>query len=80
MFTDDLRGAVAEAFEQVGYFGSLRVAPITSSDERVFLLNGRALANVRNMRALEQELQQILGLKVWVVEQTASWPTAITFE
>ena len=35
---------------------------------------------MRNVPALEQQLQKILGVKVWVVAQTDSWPTAITFD
>ena len=80
MFTDGQREDVADAFERAGYFGSLHVAPITRTDERVFLLDASALATMRNVPALEQQLQKILGVKVWVVAQTDSWPTAIAFD
>ena len=80
VFTDGQREDVAEVFEQAGYFGPLQVAPVTRGDERVFLLDGSALATMRNVRDLEHRLQKVLGVTVWVVAKTDSWPTALAFE
>jgi hypothetical protein len=52
---------------------------MTSEDERVFLLEPDALNALRDVRALEQILQQLLGRKVWVVERTANWGKPVPF-
>lgn len=61
--------AVTAAFKLAGYEGPLFTAPVTSEDERFFLLDAETLRALRDVRALEQVLQQLLGRKVAVVER-----------
>ena len=70
MFTIGQRTAVYGAFRLAGYDGPLVTAPISSEDERAFLLEPRALKTLRDVRVLEQVLQQLLGRKVFVVERS----------
>jgi hypothetical protein len=80
VFNIGQRTAVAGAFKLAGYEGPLLTAPVTSEDERIFLLAPEALSALRDQRTLEQLLQQILGRKVWVAESTAQWGTPVPFE
>ncbi len=59
--------AVRGAFSLAGYEGDLRTLPITSEDERIFVLAQRDVLALGDIRTLEQVLQQILGRKVWIV-------------
>ena len=68
MFNIGQRTAVAGAFKLAGYEGPLVTAPVTSDDERFFLLEPEALASLRDRRILEQVLGQVLGRKVGVME------------
>jgi hypothetical protein len=70
MFNVGQRTAVAGAFKLAGYEGDLVVAPITSDDERVFLLEPEAFRALRDRGVLEQVLGQLLGRKVWIAERT----------
>lgn len=74
------RAAVANAFKLADYDGEVLVAPITSGDERVFLLESAAFTRLRHREALEQILTQLLGLKVWIAERTEQWPEPTAFE
>jgi len=74
------QAAVAAAFKLAGYEGELLVAPITSEDERAFLLQPVAFRSLRDRAALEQVLTQLLGRKVWVAEITAQWGEPIPFQ
>jgi hypothetical protein len=69
MFNIGQRTAVTGAFKLAGYEGPLRTAPVTSDDERFFLLEPDDLAALRDKRTLEQVLGQLLGRKVGVVER-----------
>lgn len=60
--------AVRGAFSLAGYDGDLRTLPIASEDERVFVLAQSDVLALRDVRTLEQVLQQVLGRKVWVVD------------
>jgi len=60
--------AVRGAFSLAGYEGDLRTLPVASEDERIFVLAQRDLLASRDIRTLEQVLQQILGRKVWIVD------------
>jgi hypothetical protein len=80
MFNTGQRSAVAGAFRLAGYDGPLVTAPALSGDERVFLLEPAPLGSLRDVRTLEQVLQQLLGLKVWVVERSEAWGEPVTFE
>jgi hypothetical protein len=53
MFNVGQRTAVAGAFKLAGYEGDLVVAPITSEDERAFLLEPEALRTLRDRGVLE---------------------------
>lgn len=68
MFNTGQRTAVAGAFKLAGYEGQLVTAPVTSDDERFFLLEPDALESPRDKRTLEQVLGQLLGRKVGVIE------------
>jgi hypothetical protein len=59
--------AARGAFSLAGYDGDLRTLPITSEDERIFVLSQKDVVALRDVRTLEQVLQQVLGRKVWVV-------------
>jgi len=51
-----------------GYDGPLFTAPVTSDDERLFLLEPDVLETLREPRVLEQLLGQLLGRKVAIME------------
>ncbi len=59
--------AVRGAFSLAGYDGDLHTLPVTSEDERIFVLPRSDVLALRDIRALEQVLQQVLGRKVWIV-------------
>ena len=80
MFNIGQRTAVRGAFKLAGYDGPLFMAPVTSEDERAFLLEGEELASLRDVRVLEQILQQLLGRKVFVVQRNGAWGTPVPFE
>lgn len=80
MFNIGQRTAVVNAFALAGYHGPLRIAPVTSGDERVFVLPPDDFAALTDRLALEQVLSQLLDRKVWIVEQSAiSWLTTEPF-
>lgn len=79
VFNVGQRAAVVGAFKLAGYEGPLLVAPVTSDDERIFLLQPEALAALREVRVLEQVLQQVLGRKVWIVEHGERWGAGVPF-
>ena len=80
VFNVGQRAAVVDAFKLAGYDGPLVTAPVTSEDERVFLLERDDLVALWDVRSLEQVLQQVLGRKVWVVERSDAWGTPVPFE
>jgi hypothetical protein len=59
--------AVRGAFSLAGYDGDLRTLPITSEDERIFVLPQGDVGALSDVRTLEQVLQQVLGRKVWIL-------------
>ena len=65
---------------KVGYVGPLYTAPVTSEDERAFLLEPGTLRSLSHVRTLEQVLHQVLGRKVLVVERSNQWGTPVPFE
>lgn len=80
MFNIGQRTAVVNAFAVAGYHGSLRIAPVTSGDERVFVLPPDDYAALTDRLALQQVLSQLLDRKVWIVEQSAPfWLTPEPF-
>lgn len=80
MFSIGQRTAVEGAFTLAGHAGPLMTAPVARGDERAFLLTADDLQSLRDVRILEQVLQQILGCKVFVVERTPAWGTPTLFE
>lgn len=80
MFNIGQQTAVAGAFRLAGYDGPLVTAPVKSADERAFLVEPEVLRQLREVRTLEQVLQQLLGLKVFVVERGDAWGTPVPFE
>ena len=59
--------AVRGAFSLAGYDGDIRTLPVTSEDERIFVLPQDDVLALRDVRTLEQVLQQVLGRKVWIL-------------
>lgn len=55
------------------------IAPVTSDDERIFVLPPDAFGELSDRPALEQVLQELLQRKVWIVQLSVSWPTAEPF-
>jgi hypothetical protein len=80
VFNIGQRTAVEGAFRSAGYNGPLLTAPVTSEDERAFLLEPDELDQLRDVRILEQIVQQLLGRKVFVVERSDAWGTPVPFE
>jgi hypothetical protein len=80
VFNIGQRTAVEGAFRLAGYSGQLVTAPVTSEDERAFLLEPEALGQLRDVRTLEQIVQQLLGRKVFVVERSDAWGAPVPFE
>lgn len=64
--------AVATAFRLAGYGGPLSVVTRLKGDERVFVLPPDALGQLREVRALEQLVGQLLARKVWITDHDAS--------
>ena len=67
MFTEGQVVAVRGAFSLAGYDGKLRTLPVDSEDERIFVLPQDDVLALHDARTLEQELQQVLGRKVWIL-------------
>lgn len=79
MFSAGQQAAAARAFSLAGYHDPLVTVPVTSDDERIFVLSPEAFRAMPDRRTLEQVLQELLQRKVWIVEQSASWPTTEPF-
>ncbi len=72
MLTDDQRRDAERLFRAHGYDEPLRIAPVTSEDERIFVVPSEVLA-VLPERDLTAELQQALGRKVWICAEGTAW-------
>ncbi len=79
MFNVGQRAAVASAFRLAGYDGPIHTLPVDDEIERGFVLESEAFRALRDVRDLEQVLAQLLGRKVWAMEQTGQWE-AVPFE
>jgi hypothetical protein len=72
VISPEQRHEVERLFREAGYGEPVTIAPVTSEDERVFVLTpGSGLAGRRD---LEAALQAALSRKVWTVDQSESWP------
>jgi hypothetical protein len=80
VFNIGQRTAVEGAFRLAGFSGRLVTAPVTSSEERFFMLRPADLERISDVRTLEQILQQLLGKKVAVLERTESSKDVVPFE
>ena len=67
MFSVGQVAAVEAAFSLAGYDGDLRTLPVTSEDERLFVVPEDLIPTMGDLRSLEQVLTQLLGRKVWVL-------------
>ena len=67
MFSVGQITAVRGAFSLAGYHGDLRTLPVTSEDERIFVLPQNGVLALSDVRTLERVLQQLLGRKVWIL-------------
>jgi hypothetical protein len=79
MFDAEQHAAVANVFALAGYHGPLVIAPVTSGDERIFVLSPDDFGALSGRLALEQALQELLRRKVWIVERSPSWPATEPF-
>jgi len=73
VFNVGQRAAVASAFRLAGYDGPIHTLPVDDETERGFVLESEAFRALRSVRDLAQVLTQLLGCKVWVMEQTGEW-------
>jgi hypothetical protein len=80
VFNIGQRTAVEGAFKLAGFSGRLVTAPVTSPEERLFMLRPADLEHISDVRTLEQILQQLLGMKVAVCERADSSKDVVPFE
>jgi hypothetical protein len=80
VFNVGQRTAVEGVFRLAGFSGRLVTAPVTSSEERLFMLRPADLERISDVRTLEQILQQLLSKKVAVLEHTESSEDVVPFE
>jgi len=69
--TEAQRREVEALFAAHGYRGPLRTWPVTSEDERIFVLPRAQLDALSDTGTLVPKLQQALGRKVWVVHESS---------
>jgi len=79
VFNVGQRTAVEGAFALAGYEGAIRTPPVTSEDERIFVLGRNDLGRLRNIRTLEQLVGQLLGRKVTIIEVGPDSPASVPF-
>jgi hypothetical protein len=72
VLSDQQRNETARLFAKHGFDGALRVARVTSDDERIFVVPPEALSTLPQL-TLTTELQQTLGRKVWIVAAGPEW-------
>ncbi len=72
MLSAEQREEAHRLFRAHGYEEPLRVARITSEDERIFVIAPAAL-NAVPLETLTRELQAALGRKVWIVPEGSGW-------
>lgn len=78
--TKEQCNAVKAAFSASGYSGSLAVAANTTADECIFVLSPTAFNQISKWAELTLILQQLLGTKISIVEESASTPALKQFE
>ena len=71
MLTQPEHDETQRLFANHGYTQPLRVAPLTSDDERIFVVAPNTLATLPV--TLAAELQQALHRKVWIVGEGPAW-------
>jgi hypothetical protein len=79
VFNVGQRAAVEGAFALAGYEGAIRTLPVTSEDERIFVLGRDDLGRLRNIRTLEQIIGQLLGRKVAIIDVGPDSPASVPF-
>lgn len=79
MFTIGQRTAVKGAFSLAGYEGPIRTLPVTSEDERIFVLGRTDLGQLRDVRTLEQIVGQLLRRKVAIIESGSGSLESVPF-
>jgi hypothetical protein len=78
--TKEQRDAAKAAFSAAGYMGPLTVASNTTTDEHIFVLPSAAFDQISKWTDLTLVLQQLLGTKVSIVQESASMPALMQFE
>jgi hypothetical protein len=71
VITEPEREEAQQLFANHGYAQPLRIARVTSDDERIFVVAAEVLATLP--AALTAELQQALHRKVWIVGEGPAW-------
>jgi hypothetical protein len=71
VLTDPERAEAQRLFAEHGYAQPLKVARVTSDDERIFVVAADAVTTLP--AALTAELQQALHRKVWIVGEGPPW-------
>ena len=71
--TDEQRAEVERLFHKHGFDGELLIAPVTSEDERIFVLPPTDYAALQDADDLTTTLQAVLHRKVLVVAASEHW-------
>jgi hypothetical protein len=72
VFSRDQVDAVRAAFSLAGYDGELRVLPVESEDERIFVVNPDHFVLMGDAHLLEQVLASVLGRSVLVTDDVGA--------
>jgi hypothetical protein len=80
VFNIGQRTAVEGVFRLPGHGDPLVTASVTCEDERAFLLEPERLGQLRDVRTLEQIVQQLHARKVCIIERSDAWGTPVPFE
>jgi hypothetical protein len=67
-------------FAAHGYDGRLKIAQVTSEDERIFVLARDALDSLSDVNVLLISLQEVLRRKVWIVDESPAWADVVPFD
>jgi hypothetical protein len=71
VLTEPERDEAQRLFAEHGYTQPLRIAHVTSEDERIFVVTPATLATL--LATLAAQLQQALHRKVWIVGEGPAW-------
>jgi len=69
----EARRRVEQLFRNAGISAPLMVAPVSSEDERVFVLAPGSVELLPDLGELTIALQETLGRKVWITDDRTYW-------